>query len=179
MKRKPVTPQGQPFGERLAELRRRVGLSQRALAAELGISQRMVAYYESQSDYPPAHLLAPLTEVLGLSADELLGIKPLKTPRGPTNQRLWHRFQQIEKLPSPSAGSSSASSTPSSIATASCKRPADPPCARRRSRARAGPRRACRVRGCRPRRHQVRWPRRDASLSETAPTAAHPPRRGM
>ncbi|MBK6515468.1 MAG: helix-turn-helix transcriptional regulator [Polyangiaceae bacterium] len=44
MKRKPVTPQGQPFGERLAELRRRVGLSQRALAAELGISQRMVAY---------------------------------------------------------------------------------------------------------------------------------------
>jgi hypothetical protein len=59
----------------------------------------MIAYYESQSDYPPAHLLAPLTEVLGLSADELLGIKPLKTPRGPTNQRLWHRFQQIEKLP--------------------------------------------------------------------------------
>ena len=99
MKRKPVTPQGQPFGERLAELRRRVGLSQRALAAELDISQRMVAYYEGQSDYPPAHLLAPLTEVLGVSADELLGIKPIKAPRGPTNQRLWRRFQQIEKLP--------------------------------------------------------------------------------
>ncbi len=99
MKRKPVTPQGQPFGERLAELRRRVGLSQRALAAELDISQRMVAYYEGQSDYPPAHLLAPLTEVLGVSADELLGIKPIKVPRGPTNQRLWRRFQQIEKLP--------------------------------------------------------------------------------
>jgi transcriptional regulator with XRE-family HTH domain len=94
-----VTPQGQPFGERLAELRRRVGLSQRALAAELDISQRMVAYYEGQSDYPPAHLLAPLTEVLGVSADELLGIKPIKVPRGPTNQRLWRRFQQIEKLP--------------------------------------------------------------------------------
>jgi transcriptional regulator with XRE-family HTH domain len=72
-----VTPQGPSFGERLSELRRRVGLSQRGLAAELGISQRMVAYYEGQSDYQPAHLLAPLSELLGVSADELLGIKPI------------------------------------------------------------------------------------------------------
>ena len=59
----------------------------------------MVAYYEGQSDYPPAHLLGPLSTLLGISADELLGLRPIKPIRGPTNQRLWRRFQQIEKLP--------------------------------------------------------------------------------
>lgn len=98
-KRKPVSAQGSSFGSRLAELRHRAGLSQRALAAELGISQRMVAYYEGQTDYPPAHLLAPLCAVLGVSCDELVGLRPVRQVRGPTNQRLWRRFQQIEKLP--------------------------------------------------------------------------------
>lgn len=98
-KRKPVTDQSSPFGSRLAELRQRAGLSQRALAAELGISQRMVAYYEGQTEHPPTHLLGPLCEVLSISSDELLGLKPVRQVKGPTNQRLWRRFQQIEKLP--------------------------------------------------------------------------------
>jgi transcriptional regulator with XRE-family HTH domain len=91
--------EGVSFGSRLAELRQKASLSQRALAAELGISQRMVAYYEGQTDHPPAHLIAPLCTLLGVSADELLGLKPVRPLRGPTNQRLWRRFQQIEKLP--------------------------------------------------------------------------------
>jgi len=98
-KRKPVSTEGLSFGTRIAELRHKAGLSQRALAAELGISQRMVAYYEGQTEYPPAHLLGPLCQLLGITADELLGIRPVKPARGPTNQRLWRRFQQIEKLP--------------------------------------------------------------------------------
>jgi transcriptional regulator with XRE-family HTH domain len=97
-KRKTVSTEGS-FGSRMAELRHRAGLSQRALAAELGISQRMVAYYEGQTEHPPAHLLGPLCAVLGVSSDALLGLKPVKQVRGPTNQRLWRRFQQIEKLP--------------------------------------------------------------------------------
>ena len=96
-KTKPSAQQ-ETFGKRMAKLRKDAGFTQRALAAELGISQRMIAYYEGQTEYPPAHLIPALSEVLGASADELLGIVPLKARR-PTNQRLWRRFRQIEKLP--------------------------------------------------------------------------------
>ena len=37
----------------------------------------MIAYYEKQAKYPPTHLLPLLAEVLGTSADELLGMKKL------------------------------------------------------------------------------------------------------
>jgi len=90
---------GEAFGERLARLRKNAGLTQRDLAAQLGISHRMVAYYEAQTDHPPALLLPTLTEILGVTTDELLGVKPLREDSRPTNQRLWRRFRQIERLP--------------------------------------------------------------------------------
>jgi len=102
-KRKPADSSGQAesFGERLARLRKAAGYTQRELAAEIDISQRMVAYYEVQTDYPPAHLLPVLVDALGVSADELLGIAPTRPGKSktPANQRLWRRFRQIEKLP--------------------------------------------------------------------------------
>jgi transcriptional regulator with XRE-family HTH domain len=82
----------------MARLRKDAGFSQRDLARELGVTQRMVAYYEGQSDHPPAHLLPALAQLFGLSSDQLLGIKPPK-PIRPANQRLLHRMRQIEKLP--------------------------------------------------------------------------------
>jgi ribosome-binding protein aMBF1 (putative translation factor) len=42
------------FGQRLASVRKARGLSQRDLATLTGISNRMIAYYEAQSDRPPA-----------------------------------------------------------------------------------------------------------------------------
>lgn len=42
------------FGERLARLRQAASYSQRDLAAEIGISNRMIAYYEKETEYPPA-----------------------------------------------------------------------------------------------------------------------------
>ena len=53
------------FGERLAALRKAAGFTQTELANELGISQRMVAYYEQPDVTPPARLLA--IEKLGTS----------------------------------------------------------------------------------------------------------------
>jgi transcriptional regulator with XRE-family HTH domain len=86
------------FGQRMARIRKANGLTQRELAAELDISPRMVAYYEAQTEHPPSRLLPVLTEILGVSTDELLGVKPAKKNK-PVNQRLWRRFRQIEKLP--------------------------------------------------------------------------------
>jgi transcriptional regulator with XRE-family HTH domain len=88
----------EPFGARMARLRKAAGFSQRDLAKELGVTQRMVAYYEAHSEHPPSHLLPALVELFGVPTDELLGLKPLK-PAKPASQRLIHRLNRIEKLP--------------------------------------------------------------------------------
>ena len=41
----PINADEEPFGARLAQLRQAAGYSQRDLARESGISQRMIAYY--------------------------------------------------------------------------------------------------------------------------------------
>ena len=46
------------FGHRLATLRKAAGFTQQELADEIGASRRMIAYYEAESDHPPANLLA-------------------------------------------------------------------------------------------------------------------------
>jgi transcriptional regulator with XRE-family HTH domain len=69
------------------------------LAAEVGISQRMVAYYEKQTAHPPTHLLAILAKALGVSSDQLLGIKEVKSNGRTRDNRLWRRFSQVEQLP--------------------------------------------------------------------------------
>jgi len=68
----------QGFGSRLAELRKAAGYTQTQLADALGISQRMVAYYESIEDNPLVRILLLLSETLGVSADELLGTAPVR-----------------------------------------------------------------------------------------------------
>lgn len=91
-------PGGEAFGVRLARLRKAAGYSQRELAAELGISHRVVAYYEGETQYPPAHLLPLLAKVLSVSTDELLGLASSRARRVP-DSRLWRRFKQVEALP--------------------------------------------------------------------------------
>ena len=68
------------FGERLAQLRKDTGLTQAAFAAEVGITPRMVAYYEAPDAQPPAHLLPQMAQALGVSVELLLGVS---TPRRP------------------------------------------------------------------------------------------------
>jgi transcriptional regulator with XRE-family HTH domain len=89
------------FGMRLARLRRAAGYSLRELANEVGISHRMLVYYEKHSQHPPAHLLPQLAKALGVSADQLLGIEKLKKNGRPRDTKLWRRFSQVEKLPNP------------------------------------------------------------------------------
>ncbi len=86
------------FGERLTRFRNKAGYSQRDLARETGISQRMIAYYEKQTQYPPTHLLPILAKALGTSADELLGIEKEKSNGKKKDARLWRRFNQVEKM---------------------------------------------------------------------------------
>lgn len=90
---------GETFGRRMARLRGVAGYSQREFAEELGISQRMVAYYEAQSQYPPAHLLPIIAKALGVSSDQLLGLEPIPKRQPLVNQQLLRRLKKIEALP--------------------------------------------------------------------------------
>jgi len=87
------------FGERLAGLRKAAGFTQIELAAELGVSQRMVAYCESPAATPPANLLPQIAAAQGVSINELFGVgakRRLVKQDGDT--RLRRRLLAIEKL---------------------------------------------------------------------------------
>jgi transcriptional regulator with XRE-family HTH domain len=96
MKRK--TPVMQSFGERLAQLRKTAGYTQVEFAAELDITQRMVAYYEAPDAQAPAHLLPQMATVLGLSVDVLLGLSEQRTPKRIATNRLERRLLEIDKF---------------------------------------------------------------------------------
>lgn len=100
MSKRPHVPSldGEPFGKRLARLRKTAGYSQYTLADAVGITNRMVAYYEGETTHPPTHLLPKLAQVLGVTTDQLLGIKEIKEVKQKDN-RLWQRFARVEKLP--------------------------------------------------------------------------------
>jgi transcriptional regulator with XRE-family HTH domain len=87
------------FGPRLAELRKAAGFTQTAFAAEIDVSQRMMAYYESPTAHPPANLLPRIAQALGVSMETLLGTETAKRRAKPSDTRLQRRLQQLEKLP--------------------------------------------------------------------------------
>ena len=87
------------FGERLARLRKQAGLTQTALAQEIRISQRMMAYYEGPTAFPPATLLPAIARVLGISVEALLGTETAKRKSKAVDTRMQRRLQQIAGLP--------------------------------------------------------------------------------
>ena len=89
----------QGFGQRLKAIRTSKALTQQELGERVGVSQRVVAYYEADDAQPPGALLVELATALGVSADELLGIEPLKENVPPKTARIRRRLQQVEDLP--------------------------------------------------------------------------------
>lgn len=99
-KRKKITNiQIESFGKELTRIRKEAGYSQYTLADETKISQRMIAYYESQGGHPTADILLKLSDALGVTIDELLGRSKKSTHTvKPQNQRLLKKLMQVEKL---------------------------------------------------------------------------------
>ena len=63
---------------RIKEFRKRAGLSQQDVAAALGVSRSAVAMWETGKSQPDSATLARLAALLQVSADDLLGIPPLR-----------------------------------------------------------------------------------------------------
>jgi transcriptional regulator with XRE-family HTH domain len=86
------------FGSKLSKLRQAAGYSQRELAKVTGISQRMIAYYEKQPQFPPMHVIAQLSDALGIPAQELLSFKNKKAGAKVKDMRIRKRLEQIDDL---------------------------------------------------------------------------------
>ena len=87
------------FGDRLAALRQRRGLTQTALGEAVGVSKRVIAYYEADGAQPPGAMLVELARALQVSADELLGLAPLRDTPSPKVARLLKRIERLAELP--------------------------------------------------------------------------------
>jgi len=87
------------FGDRLAEIRQSRAMTQADLAQVVGVSRRVIAYYEHQDAQPPGAMLVDLAKALRVSADQLLGLKPSKDKTSPKTARLLKRLQKVERLP--------------------------------------------------------------------------------
>jgi transcriptional regulator with XRE-family HTH domain len=87
------------IGARLAQLRKEKGITQGELAKLLAISQPMVSDYERGELRLHGELILHLTQILGVSADELLGREEVPKRKGSIkNRRLLRQVQALDKL---------------------------------------------------------------------------------
>lgn len=63
------------FGTRLKELRLDAGLTQKQLAAQIGITKSVISFYELRERAPSPETLIKLASVFHVSTDYLLGIE--------------------------------------------------------------------------------------------------------
>lgn len=96
MKKKSNTSE---FGQRLVRLRKAKGLTQAQLGDLVGVSNRVIAYYEKETKYPPSRLIIPLAKALGVTSDELLGMKEVTMDLDPGKAALWRKLKVVEALP--------------------------------------------------------------------------------
>ena len=88
-------------GARILRLRKDKSLTQQELAERLGVSQPVVSDYEHDVIGLDSERIVQLAQILGVSADEILGLeKPsMMTVASIKNRRLYRQLQSIDKLP--------------------------------------------------------------------------------
>ncbi len=69
----------QTLGKRVAQHRKRMGLTQDQLAEQLGITAQAVSKWENDQSCPDITMLPKLADIFGITTDELLGKAPRAT----------------------------------------------------------------------------------------------------
>lgn len=67
------------FGEKLKQLRKEMGLTQKQLADQLGVTKSVVSFYELRERTPSPEVLVKLAGIFHVSADYLLGIEKTRS----------------------------------------------------------------------------------------------------
>lgn len=86
------------IAQRLVRLRKEAGLSQAQMAEKLGISQTVVSDYERGALRLHGELILKLSEILSVSADELLGRETNK-PKARPSGKVQQLFEEVTALP--------------------------------------------------------------------------------
>lgn len=90
------------LGDRIRRYRLAKGLTQTQLGERIGVSQRVVAYYEVKGISPPPELLVRIADALDVSTDVLLGRKKGSDRGGAEpagNVRRLRHLKQLDELP--------------------------------------------------------------------------------
>ena len=90
-----------PIGERLVQARERSGISQLELADKLQMSQQTIAHWERNAVSFRSDVLTQLTEILEVSAGELLGTdeKKSKIAKAKPIGKMRQLFDAASRLP--------------------------------------------------------------------------------
>lgn len=67
------------FGNRLRELRKQKNLTQKQLAALIGVKNSIISFYEVGDRIPSPEIIIKLSSVLRVSTDYLLGLEKKET----------------------------------------------------------------------------------------------------
>lgn len=70
---------------RLAELRKRHGITQQELGEILSVSYQTISKWENEISYPDMTLLPQISQYFGVTVDQLLGLQPLEESYVPSN----------------------------------------------------------------------------------------------
>ena len=91
----------QSLGARIRRYRLEQGLTQTQLGKLVGVSQRVVAYYEVKGVSPPPELLIRIADALKVSIEALFGRKKGSGhPAGPAgNVRRQRHLKRLDELP--------------------------------------------------------------------------------
>jgi transcriptional regulator with XRE-family HTH domain len=93
-----ISPEAKALGANLARLRRARGVTQAQLAKKLGVLQPMVSDYELGKLRLHGLLIVKLAAVLGVSTDEILGVRSSGLAAGAIQQRFLRRLREVELL---------------------------------------------------------------------------------
>ena len=95
------------MGALIAKLRKERNMTQKELAAKLGVTDKAVSKWERSLSYPDVTLLLPLADALGITASELLNGERQSTPEGEravrsalsySRQNLLERVRQAKRV---------------------------------------------------------------------------------
>jgi transcriptional regulator with XRE-family HTH domain len=87
------------LGSRVAQLRQQAGLSQQAVADQIGVAQQTLAHYEVGRLRMPVSLLPKLAVLFSVAGDELLGMTVSGSgKRGPA-PKLQQQIERLQRLP--------------------------------------------------------------------------------
>jgi len=96
---RPASAPRTPLGDQIATARKEKDMTQQQLADQLGVSQRVITYWERKHVALKPEQLSALADALGVSADFLLSRDKAKGRGNGPKGKAKYIFEEVSKLP--------------------------------------------------------------------------------